>query len=75
LAVQARKAGVKASVWLGNGDPADQIVRTSRSTNSDLIVVGTHGRRALTRFFLGSVAERVVSTASCPVITVRGKNR
>ncbi|HVQ74511.1 MAG TPA: universal stress protein, partial [Candidatus Binatia bacterium] len=37
------------------------------------IVIGTHGRTGLARFFLGSVASRVVSMASCPVLTVRGK--
>jgi nucleotide-binding universal stress UspA family protein len=74
LATRARKAGVKASVLLREGDAvADQIVRTARSTKSDLIVMGTHGRRGLQKFFLGSVAERVVRTASCPVVTVRGQ--
>jgi len=37
------------------------------------IVVGTHGRRGFSKFFLGSVAERVIATAPCPVMTVRGK--
>jgi universal stress protein A len=73
LAARAKNVGVRASVLLGDGDPADQIVRACRATRSDVIVVGTHGRRGLRRFFLGSVAERVVATASCPVITVRGK--
>jgi nucleotide-binding universal stress UspA family protein len=73
LAARAKKAGVRASVLQCDGDPADQIVRACRATKSDLIVVGTHGRRGLRRFFLGSVAERVVATASRPVLTVRGK--
>jgi len=73
LAARARKAGVKTDVLLRDGFPADQIVRAARTHNADLIVVGTHGRRGLPKFFLGSVAERVVSTAFCPVITVRGK--
>jgi nucleotide-binding universal stress UspA family protein len=73
LAARAKKAGVKATVVLRDGDPADQIVRTCRATNSDLIVVGTHGRRGLQKFLLGSVAERVVSTAPSPVLTVRGR--
>lgn len=73
LVERARKAGISASAVLRDGDPADQIVRACRATKSDLIIVGTHGRRGLTKFFLGSVAERVVSTASCPVVTVRGK--
>lgn len=73
LATRAKKAGVKASTLLREGDAADQIVRACRSTKSDLIVMGTHGRRGLQKFLLGSVAERVVATAPCPVVTVRGK--
>ena len=72
LATRARNAGVRASVLLSDGDAADQIVRACRSTKSDLIVVGTHGRRGLPKFLLGSVAARVVATAPCPVVTVRG---
>jgi nucleotide-binding universal stress UspA family protein len=73
VATRAKKAGVRASVLLREGDAADQIVRACRSTKSDLIVMGTHGRRGLQKLFLGSVAERVVATASCPVVTVRGR--
>jgi nucleotide-binding universal stress UspA family protein len=73
LAARAKKTGVKATVVLRDGDPADQIVRACRATKSDLIIVGTHGRRGLPKFFLGSVAERVVSTTPCPVVMVRGK--
>ncbi len=68
----AKKAGVKVSTLLRDGDPVEQIVRTARTTRTGLIVMGTHGRRGLPKFFLGSVAERVVSRASCPVMTVRG---
>jgi nucleotide-binding universal stress UspA family protein len=75
LGTRAKKAGVKASVLLREGDAADQIVRACRSTKSDLIVMGTHGRRGLQRFLLGSVAERVVATAPCPVVHCeRGMN-
>jgi universal stress protein A len=73
LSARAKKAGVKVAIMLLDGDPADQIVRVSRASHSNLVIVGTHGRRGLSKFFLGSVAERVVSTAACPVITVRGK--
>jgi nucleotide-binding universal stress UspA family protein len=73
LATRARKAGVKTSVLLREGYVADQIVRACRSTKSDLVVMGTHGRRGLPKFFLGSVAERVVAKAPCAVLTVRGR--
>jgi nucleotide-binding universal stress UspA family protein len=73
LVGKARKAGVRVSAMVVTGDPARQIVRTARTTRADLIVMGTHGRRGVSKFFLGSVAERVIATASCPVMTVRGK--
>jgi nucleotide-binding universal stress UspA family protein len=73
LAARARKAGVKTSVLLREGYAADQIVRACRSTKADLVVIGTHGRRGLPKFFLGSVADRVVATAPCAVLTVRGR--
>ena len=73
LGEKARKAGVRASAIMVTGDPARQIVRMARSKRADLIVVGTHGRRGFSKFFLGSVAERVIATAPCPVMTVRGK--
>jgi nucleotide-binding universal stress UspA family protein len=49
---------------------ADAIVEYARAHRVSLIIIGTHGRGAVARFFLGSVAERVVRTAACPVLTV-----
>ena len=73
LVRRANKAGVRATAVTVAGDPSAQIVRTARSTRADLIVMGTHGRRGMSKFLLGSVAERVIATASCPVVTVRGE--
>jgi nucleotide-binding universal stress UspA family protein len=53
------------------GNAAQEILATALATNSDLIVLGTHGRRGLSRFLMGSVAEQVVRRASCPVVTVK----
>lgn len=53
------------------GDPATSILRTADEENVDLIVMGTHGRRGLTRLLMGSVAEEVVRKAKCPVLTVK----
>lgn len=53
------------------GDPLFQIVEYARLESVDLIVMGTQGRSGVARLFLGSVAERVVRTAPCPVLTVR----
>ena len=50
---------------------AEEIVTYAEDANVDLIITGTHGRGALGHLFLGSVAERVVRTAPCPVLTVR----
>ncbi len=73
LVAKARRAGARARGFLMEGVPYDRILRTARSRRADLLVLGTHGRTALTRFFLGSVAGRVVARAKCPVLTVRGK--
>lgn len=53
------------------GVPLTEILNYSKSQNIDLIVMGTHGRTGLSHVFLGSVAEKVVRKASCPVLTVR----
>jgi nucleotide-binding universal stress UspA family protein len=53
------------------GDPAAEILRTTRDTACDLIIIGTHGRQGLGRLLLGSVAGEVMRKASCPVLTVK----
>ncbi len=58
-------------VTLTSAAPASAIVEYAGSNGIDLIVVGTHGRRAVAHLLMGSVAERVVRTAPCPVLTVR----
>ncbi len=55
------------------GHPADEIVQLASEIDADLIVVGTHGRRGFRRLILGSVAERVLRLAHCPVLVVRPK--
>jgi nucleotide-binding universal stress UspA family protein len=52
------------------GDAADEIVRYAKGHGIQLIVLGTHGRTGVSRVLLGSVAERVIRTAPCPVLTV-----
>jgi universal stress protein A len=53
------------------GEPSETILRVAREGYYDLIVMGTHGRTGLAHLFLGSVAERVVRRAPCPVLTIR----
>ena len=73
LVEKARKAGVKAVSVIQEGVAHEQIARAAKSKKADLIVIGTHGRTGFAKFFLGSVASRVVATAPCPVLTVRGR--
>lgn len=54
------------------GDPAEQILAAARDRGCELIVMGTHGRSGLSRLLTGSVAERVMREATCPVLTVKG---
>jgi len=56
-------------------EPADEIVKYAESEGIDLIVMGTHGRPGLAHLLMGSVAEKVVRTAPCPVLTLRNSER
>ena len=62
-------AGVTSDVLIGS--TARAIVDAARDRHADLIVMGTHGRHGVAHLLLGSVAERVVRTADCPVLTIR----
>jgi nucleotide-binding universal stress UspA family protein len=66
---ERNSAGVHAVVAVGN--PFVEIVRYAKNQDIDLIVLGTHGRGAVAHMLLGSVAERIVRKAPCPVLTVR----
>jgi nucleotide-binding universal stress UspA family protein len=63
-------AGVKVITGVLDGSPARAIVAAARDSRCQLIVMGTHGRGGFSHLVLGSVAERVVRTAPCPVLTV-----
>jgi nucleotide-binding universal stress UspA family protein len=56
------------------GKPAEAILNLASEVEADLIVVGTHGRRGLERFLVGSVAEDVLKGAHCPVLVLRDKH-
>ena len=68
-----QRSKVKAKSLLLRGSAHDQIVKAAKSKRADMIVIGTHGRTGLSKLFMGSVAAKVVSAATCPVVTVRGK--
>lgn len=71
LASARRTKAPIGEVMLRTGDARDVIVRACEEVGADLIVMGTHGRRGVSRALLGSVAESVVRTAPCPVLTLR----
>src|SRR6266404_2944217 len=71
LVENARKEGVEGRALLLAGFADEAIIAAAKQEGADLIVMGTHGRRGAARMFLGSVAARVISTAPCPVMTVR----
>jgi nucleotide-binding universal stress UspA family protein len=57
------------------GEPAAEILEAAKETRADLLVLGTHGRTGLEHALMGSIAERVVRRAHCPVLTVRPSGR
>lgn len=63
--------GLQVQPLVLNGVPFVEIVRCARDREADLIVLGTHGRSGLAHLLIGSVAERVVRKAPCPVLTVK----
>ncbi len=71
-AIQPTVEGVETCHELIYGLPAGSIVGYARTNDIDLIVMGTHGSTALSRFAFGSVAENVVRWAECAVLTVKG---
>jgi nucleotide-binding universal stress UspA family protein len=67
----ADKAGVPAETFMVEGDTCDEILRVAKEQNAGLICIGTHGRKGLSRLFLGSVAEGVLRNATVPVLAIR----
>jgi nucleotide-binding universal stress UspA family protein len=70
VAEKARERGLEAVEVVETGIPAEKIVEYA-DENVDAIVIGTHGRSGMRRVLLGSVTDKVVRTASVPVVTVR----
>lgn len=68
-----REPSFRTVIHVRVGRPADEIVRLARDVDADLVLVGTHGRRGVERLLLGSVAERTLRIAHCPVLVVRPK--
>ena len=66
-----RTHGMKVTTAVQQGDPKSMIIDVSEEWNADLIVIGSHGRKALDRFLMGSVSEAIARHAHCSVQIVR----
>ena len=74
IVTPAEKAELNPEFAVRPGAPAAEIVRYAKEEDIDLVVMGTHGRGFVGHVVMGSVAEKVVRTAPCPVLTVRNPN-
>ena len=68
---EGRKRKIRVRTVVRKGSPSAEIVGLASEERADLVVMGTHGRGGVSRALLGSVADRVIRTAPCPVLTVR----
>jgi nucleotide-binding universal stress UspA family protein len=71
ISADLEQKGQHSRTLIKNGSPPQLITDTAESQHVNLIIMATHGRTGLAHMFMGSVAEKVVRTASCPVLTVR----
>jgi nucleotide-binding universal stress UspA family protein len=71
LVERGREDGIDVSFLIWTGDPGDMIVSAAEAEQADMVLVGSHGRGAVGRLFIGSVSEHVVRHAPCPVLVVR----
>ena len=70
---RARKAGVDVEIWTSSDTPSEAVVHRAEQIQADLIVMGTRGLTGLKHVVLGSVAERTLRYAPCPVLTVKAR--
>ena len=71
LSVKLGTLGYPATTYVGLGDPSYAIMEQQRVYKADMIMMGSHGRRGISRFLLGSVSHNVLHHADCPVLIVR----
>ena len=67
--------GMEVETYVLEGNPALEITKFAKDHGCDLIVVGTLGKSGIDRILLGSVAEKVVRIAPCPVLVIRGQKQ
>lgn len=68
---QAEAAGIRAEAFVGEAEAHEAITRLARDEKADMIVLGSHGRTGMRRLLMGSVAEKVIGYAACPVLVVK----
>ena len=68
---QAEAEGVQAETFVGEAEAFEAITNLAKEQNADMIVIGSHGRTGLRRLLMGSVAEKVIGYAPCPVLVVK----
>ena len=73
IAEPLRHQGLIVHTFATTGDVAAQVLQHAQAVRADALVVGTHGRKGLSHFFLGSVAEKLVRRATVPVVCVRSQ--
>lgn len=67
----AEENGLAVKGFILSGRPYNAIIETAKEERANLIVVGSHGRTGISRLLMGSVAERVIGLAECPVLVVK----
>jgi universal stress protein A len=65
--------GARTEAFVAVGDPAEEIIRAAEEGKADMVVLSTHGETGWRRLVFGSVAEKVVRQARCPVLTIRAR--
>ncbi len=68
---EAAGQGIEAATHILAGEPEDEIVRFAEEKDCDLIVMGSHGHKGFVKLLIGSVAERVIGRAHCPVLVMK----
>lgn len=67
----ADREGLSLKTRIEEGYPFEQIIKVAKEINSDLIIMGSHGRTGMRKILVGSVTERVIGGAPCPVLVVQ----
>jgi nucleotide-binding universal stress UspA family protein len=73
ISIELANNGVEVSSEVRFGQPAEEIIAYARDIKADLIAMCTHGRSGIARWAYGSVADKVLRSAACPVLLVRAK--